>query len=83
MIYRPDTWKQHFPLSTFQAHIPVHFLYCSFVFPRGWSFSKSTIGSGIEGLYFSHIFGFVEFYYFSTSFPRKPCVSLAVVSVAL
>lgn len=28
-----DTWKQHFPLSTFQALIPVHFPYCSFVFP--------------------------------------------------
>lgn len=44
----------------------------------------STIGSGIKGLYFSHIFGFVEFLIvFSSSFPRKPCASLAVVSIAL
>lgn len=44
----------------------------------------SPISSGTEGLYFSHIFGFVEFLnFFSTSYPRKPRASLAVVAVAL
>lgn len=43
MIYRPETWKQHFPLSTFQAHIPVHIPCCSFAFPCGWLVSKRMI----------------------------------------
>lgn len=57
--------------------------------PKEWfAFSLhetwSAISSGVEGLYFSHAFGFVEFLsFFPTSYPRKPRASLAVVSVAL
>lgn len=43
MIYGADPWKQLFPLSAFQAHIPVDFPFCSFVFPCGWSFSTRMI----------------------------------------
>lgn len=82
---------EHFP-GSHTCSFPLLFICFSLVLglsPREWfAFSLhetwSTIDSGREGLYFSHIFGLVEFLIlFSTSFPRKPCASLAVVPVAL